>query len=52
MIVDLVLEVIAGLQLDFSVLDPHVAEAFLQDLDLSRGANLDIAECCALILIE
>jgi hypothetical protein len=52
MIVDLVLEVVEGLQLYFAVLDPHVAEAFLQDLDLRWGANLDIPECCPLILIK
>ena len=52
MIVDLVLEVVACLQLDLAILDPHVAEAFLQDLDLRWGANLDIPECCPLILIK
>lgn len=52
MIEDLVLEVVTRLELDLSVLEPHIAEPLLEDLDLGWGTNLNIGEGLASIIIK
>lgn len=47
---DLIAHVLLRLKLDLAVLEPHVAELFLDSLDLLRGAKLDPGKSGSLLV--